>query len=207
MAAPTISVITKLNALLALFVVALLALAGIGLHLHALSGSLDTTLPWAIGLVVLAATGLAVVMRLSIRASILRSIRAAAHVVGRVAEGDLTARTGVTAHGETQKMLAGLDRMTTDLAGIVGQVSASAHAVADASAQIAQGNRDLSQRTEEQASTLEETASSMEELTATVAHNAQTALQANRLAAGASVVAGRGGEVVGKVVATMDEIT
>ncbi|NML48581.1 hypothetical protein HHL11_32855 [Ramlibacter sp. G-1-2-2] len=104
-------------------------------------------------------------------------------------------------------MLDGLERMTRDLGTLVSGVARSAHTVADASAQIAQGNRDLSQRTEAQATTLEETASSMEELTATVQHNAETAHEANALARGASTVAGRGGEVVGQVVATMDAIT
>ncbi|HEY8356725.1 MAG TPA: methyl-accepting chemotaxis protein [Ramlibacter sp.] len=202
-----ISVITKLNTLLALCVFGLLALGGYILHLHRLAGTDGGAAPWTIALFIAVTCAWAVALRVSIRQGILRSIRAAAHVVGRVAEGDLTARTGVTAYGETQKMLQGLDRMTSDLAGLVTQVSASAQAVADASAQIAQGNRDLSQRTEEQASTLEETASSMEEITATVAHNAQSALQANKLAAGAAQVAGRGGEVVGQVVTTMNEIT
>src|SRR5690606_35635664 len=195
-----ISVITKLNALLALLVLAMLGLgalawhalaqaqeraaaalqavgqqaggAGVAALVHEQTLRLATDhsagATWALqmmALLELVAAGLAVVLRLSIRTGILRSIRAAGQVVARVAEGDLTARVGVSAHGETQKMLQGLDRMTIDLQELVGQVVVSAQAVADASAQIAQGNRDLSQRTEEQASTLEETASSMEELT------------------------------------------
>ena len=163
-------------------------------------------------LIVLIATfvlagAISVVLRLTIREGILRSIRAAAHVIGRVAEGDLTARVGIRAAGETEKMLRGLERMTGDLATLVGGVAHSAQVVADASSQIAQGNRDLSQRTEEQATTLEETASAMEELTATVSHNAQVASEANALARSAHEVAGRGGAVVGEVVTTMDGIT
>jgi methyl-accepting chemotaxis protein len=46
----------------------------------------------------------------------------------------------------------------------------------------------------------------MEELTSTVRHNADNAGQANQLAQAASVVAGRGGEIVGKVVETMGSI-
>jgi len=161
----------------------------------------------AMGVFLVLTAVLAVTLRLSIREGILRSIRAAAHVVGRVAEGDLTARVGVTAHGETQKMLVGLEAMTGQLRTLVSQVLQSARAVADASAQIAQGHVDLSQRTEEQASTLEETASSMEQLTATVAHNASNAVQARELAVGASSVAARGGEAMDKVVATMNDIS
>ena len=47
----------------------------------------------------------------------------------------------------------------------------------------------------------------MEELTSTVKQNAENAKQANQLAAGASDIAMRGGEVVGKVVATMSSIS
>ncbi|WP_234788327.1 methyl-accepting chemotaxis protein, partial [Cupriavidus necator] len=63
-----------------------------------------------------------------------------------------------------------------------------------------------SQRTEQQAAALEQTASSMEELTSTVRQNADNARQASGLAANASETALRGGEVVGRVVQTMDEI-
>jgi methyl-accepting chemotaxis protein len=160
-----------------------------------------------LALFVAAVTAIAVALRLAIREGILRNIRAAAHVIGRVAEGDLTARVTVKAHGETQKMLDGLEVMTSDLRSLVGEVAASARTVADTSAQIAQGNLDLSQRTEEQASTLEETASSMEELTSTVAHNADNARQASQLAVNASEVARKGGQVVGQVVSTMTDIS
>ncbi len=228
-----VSVLIKLNALLGLVLVALLTFGGYALHLQDTAQAQARTALQAAGgtqeqasrlqgragradrsqaLGVLAGAVLivgvlAVVLRLTIREGILRSIRAAAHVIGRVAEGDLTVRVDVKAYGETQKMLDGLQRMTRDLGTIVSGVAHSAHTVADASAQIAQGNRDLSQRTEAQATTLEETASSMEELTATVQHNADTAREANALARGASQVAGRGGEVVGQVVATMEGIT
>ncbi|WP_043089266.1 methyl-accepting chemotaxis protein, partial [Xanthomonas vasicola] len=56
------------------------------------------------------------------------------------------------------------------------------------------------------AANLEETAASMEELTSTVRQNAEGARQANQLAIGAAAVASQGGDVVGKVVATMADI-
>ncbi|MDB5898263.1 MAG: methyl-accepting chemotaxis protein [Ramlibacter sp.] len=146
-------------------------------------------------------------LRLSIRQGILRSIRAASHVIGRVAEGDLTARVTVSSQGETQKMLTGLEQMTRDLGTLVGEVARSARTVAGSSAQIAQGHRDLAFRTEHQASTLEETASSMEELTSTVQHNADNARQASELARNAAEVALRGGKVVDEVTTTMAGIS
>jgi methyl-accepting chemotaxis protein len=75
-----------------------------------------------------------------------------------------------------------------------------------AAGEISSGNNDLSQRTEQQASSLEETAASMEELASTVKNNAENAKQANQLAAAASGVAVKGGEVVGQVVNTMSAI-
>ncbi len=124
-----------------------------------------------------------------------------------VARGDLTRSISVRSGDEVGQLLSALSSMQDSLKELVGEVVNGARAVSDSSAQIAQGNMDLSQRTEEQASTLEETAGSMEELTATVNQNAEHARQANALAAGASEVAVRGGEVVGQVVSTMTGIS
>jgi len=97
--------------------------------------------------------------------------------------------------------------MNERLVDVVGRVRSSSESIAIGSAQIASGNTDLSQRTEEQAASLEETAASMEELTATVKQNTENARQGNTLASNASDVACRGGEVVGKVVETMHDIS
>ena len=96
--------------------------------------------------------------------------------------------------------------MEQQLTSIVRGIKGSSDTIASAAQQIAAGNADLSQRTEQQASSLEETASSMEELTGTVKQNAENARQANQLAAGASNVAVKGGEVVNQVVSTMSSI-
>jgi methyl-accepting chemotaxis protein len=99
-----------------------------------------------------------------------------------------------------------LGKMSANLEKAVTKIREGTDSITSASGQIASGNADLSQRTEEQASSLEETASSMEELTSTVKQNADNARQANQLAAGASAVAVKGGEVVGQVVSTMSSI-
>jgi methyl-accepting chemotaxis protein len=200
-----VSVVIKLNGMLALFATALLAVCAIALRWIPEPDRAGFLVP--AGSVLVLALGLSVVLRLSIRSGILRSVRAASHVIGRVAEGDLTARVGVSAQGETQKMLDGLALMTRDLGTLVSEVTRSARTVAGSSSQIAQGHRDLAFRTEHQASTLEQTASSMEELTSTVQHNADNARQASELARNASEVARRGGEVVGQVVTTMQGIS
>jgi len=138
--------------------------------------------------------------------SITAPLNAAVDVAQKVAAGDLTARIDVTSKDETGMLLNALKEMNASLQKIVGDVRVGTEAISSASKQIASGNADLSQRTEEQASSLEETASSMEELTSTVKQNADNARQANQLAAGASTVAVKGGEVVGQVVHTMTSI-
>ncbi len=125
----------------------------------------------------------------------------------QIAAGDLTVRIDVDSQDETGHLLASLKEMNEGLARIVGEVRNGADSIATATEQIAAGNADLSQRTEEQASALEETASSMEELTSTVKQNADNAQQANQLAISASGVAVKGGDVINKVVRTMESIT
>jgi methyl-accepting chemotaxis protein len=125
----------------------------------------------------------------------------------RIASGDLTAHIEVQSSDETGELLTSLREMNEGLARIVGEVRNGCESIATATEQIAAGNSDLSQRTEEQASALEETASSMEELTSTVKQNADNAQAANQLAINASGVAVKGGEVISRVVRTMESIT
>jgi methyl-accepting chemotaxis protein len=96
--------------------------------------------------------------------------------------------------------------MQSNLQVSVGAIRSSTETISVASREIASGNADLSQRTEEQASSLEESASSMEQLSSAVKQNTESATHANRLAAGASDVARKGGAVVSRVVETMGTI-
>ncbi|WP_088278417.1 methyl-accepting chemotaxis protein [Ideonella sp. A 288] len=153
----------------------------------------------AMALVVLA-SGAAVV---AFGHSITRPLVHAVGVARAVAHGDLTAATGATGTDEVAELLQALQAMQAGLARTVSEVRQAADGVATASAQIAQGNQDLSGRTERQASVLQETAAAMDTLGSTVRQNADSAAQASRLADGASAVASRGGEVVGRVVETM----
>ena len=128
-------------------------------------------------------------------------------VAERVRQGDFTHAVVDGARDEFSPLLASLSGMQDSLTEVVGTVRQNAESVATASAEIAQGNQDLSQRTEQQASSLEETAASMDQLGTTVRNNADSARQANQLAQGASTVAVQGGEVVSKVVTTMQGIS
>jgi len=139
--------------------------------------------------------------------SVVLPLREAVDAAGRVAEGDLTVRLSVGRSDEIGELLGALDRMAERLRGVISAMRASSESVLMASGEIAAGNHDLSARTEQQASSLQATVSTVEELGASVRRNAEAAVQATQLASEASGVAGQGGERVGQVVATMDEIS
>jgi methyl-accepting chemotaxis protein len=122
-----------------------------------------------------------------------------------IAEGDLSIAID-TKSSDRGSLLAEMKQMRNSLVDIVSQVRRGTQTITTASREIAAGNVDLSSRTELQASSLEKTASAMEELTSTVKQNADNAREANQLAATASDVARKGGEVVSQVVGTMGEI-
>jgi methyl-accepting chemotaxis protein len=159
------------------------------------------------GALVLLIAGL---MAWSLTVSITRPLQTALEATARVAQGDLVSDIPLghpNSREETQLLLAGLLEMRNGLARMVSEVRSGAENISTGANEIASGNTDLSQRTETQASNLEETAASMQELSSTVKNNADTARQANQMAGSASSAAARGGEVVGQVVTTMDEIT
>ena len=135
-----------------------------------------------------------------------RPMAHAVKVADHMAQGDLRSEVHPEGNDEMVQLLQALDQMQSSFAGIVREVKSNADAVATGSEQIARGNQDLSERTEQQASALQQTAATMEELSTTVRHNADNAQQANKLAQGASDVAGQGGVVVAQVVDTMQGI-
>ncbi|HTN66482.1 MAG TPA: methyl-accepting chemotaxis protein [Burkholderiaceae bacterium] len=141
-----------------------------------------------------------------IRKVVTHPLEAGVKVISGIAAGDLTQKIEIKSTNEIGKMLQGIKHMNDSLVRMVGEVRAGTETIATASSEIAAGNLDLSSRTEQQASALEKTASSMEELTSTVKQNADNAHQANQLAASASSVAVKGGEVVSHVVDTMYSI-
>ena len=138
-------------------------------------------------------------------------------ITGPLAQAEIAAQaiaelnlTGATSNSqspdETGRLLRAIDTMRDALLGSLHEVRSVVDSISTASSQIAVGNHDLSARTEQTASSLQETASSMEELTSTVRNSADSASQANKLAAAAATVAQRGGQVIAQVVKTMDDI-
>ncbi len=159
-----------------------------------------------ISCLLLAAVAVSLFIAMSVSRIVSRPLGEALSIAQRVAAGDLTADIESRSKDETGELMLALKSMNDNLLKIVGEVRTSTDTINTASGEIAAGNLDLSSRTEEQAGSLEETASAMEELTSTVKQNADNARQANQLAISASEVAVQGGNVVGKVVSTMDAI-
>ena len=124
-------------------------------------------------------------------------------VMSEVAQGNLDTPIPDAPAGS---LLDGLGRMVVSLRQLVTEVRSATESIATASSEIAQGNNDLAHRTEDTASNLQSTASSMEELTSTVRQTSDSAQTANQIATSAATVAARGGEVVSRVVATMQDI-
>ncbi len=126
-------------------------------------------------------------------------------VAENIAAGDLGTHIPLAA-GDGTSLMSALHRMQDRLRSLVQQIREAAQSIEVASTEVASGNADLSQRTEAAASNLQQTASSMAQLTANVRQSTQAAQTANHLATTAASVAQQGGQVVGQVVQTMDDI-
>ena len=156
---------------------------------------------------IVAVFGLSILLVLGLVRSITLPLDSAVKMAHAIAEGDLTQELQTDRKDEFGDLGRTMSDMVSKLRRVVTDVRSGVDSVSTASAEIATGNNDLSARTEQTASNLQQTASSMEELTGTVNQSADTARQANQLAATAAKVASRGGEVMGHVVGSMQDIT
>jgi methyl-accepting chemotaxis protein len=127
-------------------------------------------------------------------------------VAKALALGDLTQTIANDYPGTFGQVADAVNETVENLKEMIGETKEAVNAISTAAQEIAAGNNDLSHRTEEQAASLEETAASMEELTTTVQANSANAKQANQLAIGATDSAGKGVNVVGQVISTMEDI-
>jgi len=162
------------------------------------AGGLVTVMLTALSLALLTGAALAWFISRSIRGQLGAEPTALSDTARRVAGGDLSALPGAAeaAHGS---VMASLGAMQASLAGLVGQVRQASDSIATGSQEIAAGNQDLIARIESQASNLQQTTAWMSELSRSVQANADSAVQANKMAASASAAAESGGQVVTRV--------
>lgn len=139
--------------------------------------------------------------------SVVKPIKEMRHVLTGLSEGDLTRQMDGEFHGEFSHLNEAINTSMMKLQQMAGEIRHAGLSITTGASEIAHGNTTLSQRTEAQASSLEETAASMEEMTSTVKKNAENAQEANRLADNARLLAESGGDIAGKVVNSMDEIS
>ena len=128
-----------------------------------------------------------------------------AAIARRIAAGDLTGSVTLKP-GDNASLLFAMKSMQDTLRNTFSSIKDAVDCVGTGAHQIAVGNGDLAVRTESQAGSLAESAASMAQLTTIVKENADSAGQANELAASACTVATRGGAMVSQVVTTMGAI-
>ncbi|QOL14672.1 methyl-accepting chemotaxis protein [Dickeya dianthicola] len=155
----------------------------------------------------IAAAVLGLFIAWSVTRQITRPVIANLKLAERIAGGDLSASVVVERHDELGQLTLAMMSMTEKLRQLIADIRHSVYSVAKASSDIAAGNNDLSSRTEQQSSAIVETAASMEQLTATVKNNADNARHASQISEQASGNANRGGEIIHKVIQTMDDIS
>jgi methyl-accepting chemotaxis protein len=160
----------------------------------------------ALGVACAGVVALAALMAWRVTLSITRPLQAALEATARVEQGDLSSSIETRGGDEAARLLRGLLAMRDNLARIVGHVRDGAQNISTGAGEITSGNVDLSHRTEIQASSLQQTAASIEQINTAVKSNVDIAHQANDMANQARQAAARGGEVMGQMVATMEDI-
>jgi methyl-accepting chemotaxis protein len=127
----------------------------------------------------------------------------AASVIG---SGDLTAEIESGTLDEVGQALTAIQRMSTRLAQVIGELRGAANAVNGAAGQLSATSQALSQGTGEQAASVEETTSSLEEMSASITQNAENSRLSEQMASQGARHADESGKAVGETVVAMRSI-
>ncbi|MBC7682347.1 MAG: hypothetical protein H7172_08440, partial [Ferruginibacter sp.] len=120
--------------------------------------------------------------------------------------GDLTTSPKPWGQDEAAELMLMLAHMQASLRRMVVQIRHSSDDIVHASTEIADASNDLSARTEQTAANLEQTAAAMEQISATVKQTSEHVHEATKIATHNAEIASYGGNVIGNMVATMEEI-
>jgi methyl-accepting chemotaxis protein len=156
--------------------------------------------------VILLSIVLSLAITMAVRRALLREVTGIGDAAIDLASGNLMVRSRTYGKDEISETSRVLDTSIRNLNATLKGILDSARAIDSASREMAQGNANLTSRNEAQASSLQQTACSVEQLTAVLTRTATSAQAANRLAENASSVALRGGDMVGKLLSTMESI-
>ncbi len=162
--------------------------------------------PWLVVMVTGIVSVFATLLALAIARSILVPIRRLQVTAGAWGAGDLTATVDVQGYDEIADAKRDLEKMHRALSTLVAQVHAGVEAVNANTGEIALANGDLSQRSGLAVVALQKIAASVDQLLAAVTTTSTSASQAVGTASAAAHVAAKGGDVVAKVVLTMQDI-
>lgn len=127
-------------------------------------------------------------------------------VVNAAAEGDLTRRVTVDGNEAIDELAAGVQRMLTDLAGVIGQVTESASQFTEGARVVAEASQSLAQGAQSQSASVEEMNASIEQLARSIETVKGNAIEADRLARQTNLLAEQGGQAVQKSVDAMELI-
>jgi methyl-accepting chemotaxis protein len=152
---------------------------------------------------------LAIVLVAGMVAAALQRLTVLRNAMQDVASGDGDLRRRIPAQGQDElaDIARDFNQFVDRIQAILVDIRQTSDAVRMASEEIAAGNQDLSERTEQAAGDLQHTATAINQITQSVGEAARTASTANELVATAVAAAGKGGESVGQVTASMERIT
>jgi len=139
--------------------------------------------------------------------SIVLPARRAQAAAEAISSGDLTMDIDAQGNDELAHMLQAMQEMQRALSSVVVSVSSAAGEVAQNSNEIAQSNVNLSDRTARSAASLQNTAASVEQIASNLTDASALTKKAAGIATKARQSASAGGEVVARVVNTMEEIS
>jgi len=119
-------------------------------------------------------------------------------IVQAVAQGDLTQEVPIEGNEPIDELAAGIRRMLSDLAEVIGRVSEGAVQFSDMSHTIAQGSQELAVGAQNQSASIEQLTSSIDGLAASIESVKDSAAVATRIAGDTNQLAQDGGAAVRK---------
>ncbi|GFO69502.1 chemotaxis protein [Geomonas limicola] len=156
-----------------------------------------------------AAGGMALAMLLGffISRMITAPLRKGVDFAHAVSQGDLSRTLAVDSRDEVGQLAQALNEMVRNLKEVVASVQSASNNVAAGSVELSTSSTAMSQGASEQAAAAEEVSSSMEQMSSNIRHNAENALQTEKIAVRSAESAKESGTAVEQTVDAMREIT